>query len=564
MAEIRNIELAHISGVGQLRDRTDWKSPHFLQTVIDAFPDSIVVIDRNYRVVLANRAARSMAGRDPVSGCLRCFEVSHRRDRRCDEGDEQCPLHLVTNGKVPVTVVHTHTGSDGRDVYSEITAAPIFDEQGEVRLVIESCRDISDRKRAARFLEVANRHVEMKPLLEEFTAELRTFSRCAVAHIQIVDRSGNLPCCVFDEETPAPPKPGRPPCGHDRCPCMWVIKGETDATRPYCTEGGSLYSGCMTREARQLQDVCQRTGYMSCALVPVRLGNRILGLIHVADTREGLVSRSMVEALERVALELGTAIQRVESEEALRVAHDQLEVRVQQRTAELTRANRALQTEIMERTRLEREILRVSEQEQQRIGQEMHDGLGQELTGLSYMAASLQQKLRAQGLIEADTAAELAQGIPRVVSQLRQMVRGLIPLEIDAEDLKPALEACASSVEEQNDISCRFETDRLTQVRDDDTALQVYRIAQEAVTNSLKHGQANRIVVSLRAVLSDIELAVRDDGIGINADAESATGCGLRIMRHRARVIGGTLQVQRMDEGGTVVTCVFPRKQRHG
>jgi PAS domain S-box-containing protein len=560
MAKAATNEVTHSLSILKPRNAASQGAPQFLQTVIDAFPDSMVVIDRDYRVVLANRAAKAMAGCDPVSSCLHCFEVSHHRDNRCDDGGKQCPLQLVADSKVPVTVVHAHTCADGQEIYFEITAAPIFDEHGEVRLVVESCRDISDRKRAARFLEVANRQVAMKPLLEEFTAELKAFSRCSVAHIRLVDQSGNLSRCVFDEGAATSPERNGHPCGHERCPCMWVIKGQTDATRPYCTEGGSLYSGCANLAARELSGLCDRTGYRSCALVPVRIGSRIVGLIHVADPHEGVVTRPMVEALERVALELGTAIQRVESDEALRAAHDLLEARVEQRTAELTRTNRALQAEIMERSRLEREILQISEQEQQRIGQELHDGLGQELTGLSYLAASLQQKLRGHGLAEADLAAELAQGIPRVVSQLRRIVRGLIPLEINAADLQSALGALADSIEEQANISCRFDSDRLAQVQDDQMALQVYRIAQEAVANSLKHGRATEIVLGLRATLSHIELTVRDNGPGISDNAENAAGCGLRIMRHRAQVIGGTLQVRRSGALGTVVTCVFPRK----
>lgn len=542
--------------------RSDLDSPQFLQTVIDAFPDSILVVDRDYRVVLANRAARRAAGnRDPVSGCLRCYEVSHNNTRSCDMDEEQCPLRIVTKTKAPTTVVHTHRNAANEETYTEVTAAPIFDASGEVRLIVESCRDISDRKRVARFLEIANRHTEVNPLLEAFTNELRAFTKCGEVGITMVDESGGIPSCVLDGSHRHHPDCDESSCRlTDTCLCLRVIQGETNASLPYCTEGGSVFMDCLKCPVGKMDAVCEKCGYKSFAMVPIRLGTRIIGLIHVADPKPDAVSRRMVKALERVALELGTAIQRVQSEEALRVAHDQLEVRVQRRTADLMRTNQALQEEITQRARLEREIIKISEQEQQRIGQELHDGVGQELTGLSYLATSLLQKLRGKSLAESETAEELARGIPRVLGQLRSMVRGLVPLEIDAEDLKPALDSLLSSVEEQLEIVCRFETDRRARVRHDETAVQVYRIAQEAVANAIRHGKASEITVSLKPKEDQIELTVRDNGVGIQANAQTTNGCGLRIMRHRAQVIGGTLKVHGMDEGGTLVTCEFPQE----
>jgi PAS domain S-box-containing protein len=125
-------------------------SRDFLQTVIDAIPDPILVIERDYRVTMANRATRELSGRlDMVSECLPCYAVSHHRDSPCaDDQCHPCPLQEILKTKSPLTVLHTHHDANGEEVFVEVTAAPIFDEKGEVSHVIEACRDITARKQA--------------------------------------------------------------------------------------------------------------------------------------------------------------------------------------------------------------------------------------------------------------------------------------------------------------------------------------------------------------------------------------------------------------------------------
>lgn len=214
---------------------------------------------------------------------------------------------------------------------------------------------------------------------------------------------------------------------------------------------------------------------------------------------------------------------------------------------------------VTERIRLERELLEIGTQEQQRIGQELHDELGQELTGLGYLARSLQQRLRNQGLPETETADELARGIQHALGQVHTIVQGLVPLEIGADALVPALQALTATVEERAGVRCRIESGQPVQVNDN-TAIQLYRIAQEAVNNALKHGQPEHITVELKADVSRITLKVHDDGVGIRRDADQALGSGLRIMRYRADMIGGTLEVQALESGGTMVACTLQQE----
>jgi len=217
--------------------------------------------------------------------------------------------------------------------------------------------------------------------------------------------------------------------------------------------------------------------------------------------------------------------------------------------------------DITEQKKLEREILHCSTDEQRRIGQELHDGLGQELTGLNYLAKSLHQRLQAKGLAEAGTAAELAEGIRQVVGQLQTIVKGLVPLEVDGGDLVPALRGLAENVEERTGVTCRFKSRGRVRVNDDNTAIQLYRIAQEAVNNAVKHGQSRQITLALTSDHNQIRLEVCDDGIGVGPDVEKALGSGLRIMRYRAGVIGGRFDVRQRTGGGTLVACILPREK---
>jgi PAS domain S-box-containing protein len=220
-----------------------------------------------------------------------------------------------------------------------------------------------------------------------------------------------------------------------------------------------------------------------------------------------------------------------------------------------SRSLRGFMLDITERKRLEREILDVSAREQQRIGQDLHDGLGQHLTGIAFLSKVLEQKLVAKSLGEATEAAEIAALVNQAITHTRDLARGLCPVQLEASGLVAALQELASNAESLFNVSCRFECQHSVLIHDNAVATHLYYIGQEAISNAVKHGKARHIKVGLAAKNDRITLTVKDDGIGFPDVLENHGGMGLHIMNYRARMIDASLAIQRDPSGGTTVTC---------
>jgi PAS domain S-box-containing protein len=213
--------------------------------------------------------------------------------------------------------------------------------------------------------------------------------------------------------------------------------------------------------------------------------------------------------------------------------------------------------DITRRKCLEREVTEVAAAQQRHIGQELHDTVSQELTGLTMMAAALAERLAGQEPAISALARRLVDGLGGVQKQVRIVSHGLIPVEVDAEGLRAALEDLSDRVRQQAGIACVFQSPQPVVV-DSLTATHLFHIAQEATNNALRHGRASRIDIHLAAMPDALVLAIRDDGVGMEPEADRPSGVGLRLMRYRASLIGGVLQIGAADKKGTVVTCTLP------
>jgi two-component system CheB/CheR fusion protein len=223
-----------------------------------------------------------------------------------------------------------------------------------------------------------------------------------------------------------------------------------------------------------------------------------------------------------------------------------------------TRTYTGIIRDISERRRLEQEILRVSEQERRRIGQDLHDGLGQMLTGIGLISQNLAQKLKMDNLDAADDVAEIADLVKDADQQARSLARGLVPVEFHADGLSTAVTRLTVNAERLFGITCSFEESGDLRIQDNTVAMHLYRIVQEAVSNAAKHGRATVVRITLAYGRDQVRLRIHDNGVGLGNAEPSTSGMGVRIMQHRARIIGGVLKIRAAPEGGTIVTCTLP------
>lgn len=216
--------------------------------------------------------------------------------------------------------------------------------------------------------------------------------------------------------------------------------------------------------------------------------------------------------------------------------------------------------DISDRKELEEKILEISEEEQHRIGQDIHDDLCQQLAAIGCLAQVSQQILRKSSHPEAESLSEIVRLITQANVRAREMSRGLVPVVLDEGGLMVALRELARTTSGIFGVACVFVCEDEVLVHDNKTAVQLYRIAQEAVANAVKHSQASRITISLAEEDLSWKLTVQDNGKGIQPDggAGRGRGLGLLTMTHRAKMLGGSATVTSEPGKGTLVTCLAP------
>lgn len=217
--------------------------------------------------------------------------------------------------------------------------------------------------------------------------------------------------------------------------------------------------------------------------------------------------------------------------------------------------------DITQRKLIERELLRVSDAEKNRIGSDLHDGLGQYLTGISCLSAALRDKLQGKGRAEAEDAATISTLVQEAIAQARALARGLCPVQLETSGLDDALEDLTFQVQRVHGLECVFAPSGPIGDCETTVAIHLYRIAQEAINNAIKHASAKRIVVTLDFSRENKSLVIEDDGCGFDPEAENGPSSGLRLMPYRAAMFGGTLTVTSQPNSGTRVECRFTYPQ---
>jgi len=274
---------------------------------------------------------------------------------------------------------------------------------------------------------------------------------------------------------------------------------------------------------------------------------------------EASISHMEVDGHQLFTVILRDITERKRIETELETWRHELELRVEQRTVELAVTHKQLQAQIEERKRLEAEIARAIESEQLRLGQELHDGLGQQLAGMCYMMGALKVKLDRASEPNARDVQKIEKLLLQSVEQVRNLAKGFYPVELERRGLFFALREIAHTTEQSFGVRCAVRVDESDDTEPKGpTAIQLFRIAQEAVYNAIKHAKAKQITIHFATTDGQTSLIVRDDGVGLPPTVNDAKGMGLRIMDYRARMIGAQFDLRRGPNGGTIMTCSFP------
>jgi signal transduction histidine kinase len=210
-----------------------------------------------------------------------------------------------------------------------------------------------------------------------------------------------------------------------------------------------------------------------------------------------------------------------------------------------------------ERARLEGELIAVGERERVRLGRDLHDDLGQLLTGIAFLSSAMERRLSAHAGTESDSAGEIRGLVQEAIAKTHRLALGLAPVDLGGDGLVAAIRELAGITERAFGVTCLLECRTAPSLEDPLTATSLYRITQEAISNAVRHGKARHIRITLNTGGGRIQLTVSDDGVGLAGSPDTPGGLGLRIMKQRAEELGGTFEI-RADGLGTAVICQVP------
>lgn len=577
------------------------ESEERFRSIYEESPIGIVLYDEEGSFTNANRAALDIFGISDITDALelRLFEDPHLPEDVVQSiyRGEMVRIEIPYDFE-KVDHFHLFRTKKSGTIYIDVQITPLRKEE-QITGYLLQFQDITNRKRAEealqashRFLEIANRDVEVPALLNQFAAEIKNLTSCTAVEIRILGDDGSTPYAVNDGFSKEfYDLKNTLPINSNQSACVGAAPGSVHAGLPFITGTDSFHmnaspsfpAAISEEEKRLARDMCNRFGYKSFALAPIRLDGSILGVIHVADPKEGMISKEMANLIEGATMVMGVAIQCARTREELRKAHGELELRVQRRTAQLALANEQLKKEIEERKKVEEALLRSSEKFKLFAYSVMHDlkspsigiyGLTRLLQkqyahsldekGISYCRQILKASEYSSALVEKINAYIASKEAPLQIEDLSsreifQAVRDEFSARLSARQIKWT----------EPDVSVRIKADRLS----------ILRVLTNFVENALKYGGERLSEIRIDYQESDKFhiLSVSDDGVGIkkedserifglfqrNATSKgvAGTGLGLAIVREIAERHHGRVWAEPNAGEGTIFHLSIAKHQ---
>ena len=512
-----------VSGIA--RDITDRKNAaQKFRGLLEAAPEAMIIVDEASHIKLVNAQTMRLFGyaRDELIGQplerLIPEHLHHHPAGFCAGYIAVPATRVVGQGKELFAL-----RKDGSEFPVQISLSPV--ETAEGLLLITAVRDITERRQAEQALRAAQQ-------LAESTLE------AVPASLAVLDANGTI---VSINRS-------------------WEEFAEANGALPETTGVGTNYLAlCAAAEAEDIVEAAQFAQGIREVMSGAKCRFSMEYPCHSPDQQRwfvGYVTACLGIGPNSVVVAHVDISERKQAELCIQKLNAELELRVDHRTKALRSANKELRHQIIRRRRLEEEILEISEREQQRIGRDLHDDLGQQLAAASMMSAVHARKLMKRGAPEADAAQQITQLLKEALALTRGLARGLHPVAPEPGGLRSALQGLAERASETFHIDCHLKCPLDLQIDNNTMATHLYRIAQEAVTNGVRHGHASSIGIEVSADPHRLVLSIRDNGKGLPAEESERKGMGLRIMSYRSDMIGGELGIGRNPDGkGITVTC---------
>lgn len=494
----KELLMAAVKNVEEERTRSE--------AIIAGLGDGIIIQDTDYKIIYQNQIQTEIYGSHDGEYCYKVYEG---RDTVC----ENCPVELTFMDR-KVHKVERSASTDKGTIYSELTSSPLTDADGNIIAGIKVVRDISSRKKAEE--ELLNYQNRLMELVDERTAELQASNELLIEEINEHRLTEEKYRSLFTNML-------------DGFAYHKIIVDDKNEPIDYVfLEVNKSFESLTGLKKKDI------------------IGNRVTKVIPGIRN----VEPDMIRLYGQVAL-TGR-----DSTFELYFEPFQKWYSISAYCPE-TGYFVSLFEDITDRKNLEKKFIEIKDRERRRIGHDLHDGLGQLLTGLAFKIRGLGRKLERNHFEGAEEAAELSVLIDEAKEQASYLSRGLSPIEMNEEGLMTALKALSFNTRKIFNIPCTFRCDELVNIQDEAALTQLYRIAQEAVTNAVKYAKSGHIEISLGKDHDRIIMTVKDNGTGIPQYAERKGGMGLKIMNYRAGLINATLDIRSDMAGGTIIRCSY-------